>query len=224
MLAVTLLVMAAPPWGGDFGAALAGAPGFALLAWLLLGRRVRVRTVVLLGTILVASGLLVGIVDMLRPSSQQTHVGRFFDQVTSDGFGGFFLVIRRKAMENFGSFTTTRLVWLIPIVLAFLAYLWWTRSARVRELCPTTPVIAHTLVAFALTAVLGYALNDSGIAIPALMVLVLECAAAFVVAARLDESNPAYARSAERRSPDNQPGSSTPASTSCAASRALGSR
>ena len=39
MLAVTLLVMAAPPCGGDFGAAIAGAPGFALLAWLLLGRR-----------------------------------------------------------------------------------------------------------------------------------------------------------------------------------------
>ena len=34
---------------------------------------------------------------------------------------------------------------------------------------------------------LGYALNDSGIAIPALMLLVLECAAAYVVAARLDE-------------------------------------
>ena len=229
MLAVTLFVMAAPPWGGDFGAALAGAPGFALLAWLLLGRRVRVRTLVLLGTLLVVSGLLVGIVDMLRPSSQQTHVGRFFNRVTEDGFGGFLLVIRRKAMENFGSFTTTRLVWLLPIGVAFLAYLWWTRSAHVRELVATTPVIAHTLVAFALTAVLGYALNDSGIAIPALMLLVLECAAAFLVAARLDEPNeprpstalipePAlspgarvYARSAERRSPDNQPGSATPA-------------
>ena len=39
---------------------------------------------------------------------------------------------------------------------------------------------------FALTAVLGYALNDSGIAIPALMLLVLECSAAYLVAARLD--------------------------------------
>jgi hypothetical protein len=224
MLAVTLLVMAAPPWGGDFGAALAGAPGFALLAWLLLGRRVRARTVVLLGIVLVVSGLFVGIVDTLRPSSQQTHVGRFFNRVTEDGFGNFFLVIRRKAMENFGSFTTTRLVWLIPIGLALLAYLWWTRSARVRELVLTTPVLAHTLVTFALTAVLGYALNDSGIAIPALMVLVLECAAAFLVAARLDDPNVAYARSAERRSPDNQAGGSMPAETSCSASRALGSR
>ncbi|MEX1007066.1 MAG: hypothetical protein WD271_04385 [Acidimicrobiia bacterium] len=210
MLAITLLVMAAAPFGGDFGAALAGAPGFALLAWLLLGRRVRVRTALLLGGILVASGLLVGIVDLLRPSSQQTHVGRFFNRVTRDGFSGFFLVIRRKAMENFGSFTSTRLVWLIPIGAALLLFLWWTRAARVGQLVRTTPVIAHTLVAFALTALLGYALNDSGIAIPALMVLVLECAAAFVVAARLDEpSDPprerepsgeaVYARSADRR-------------------------
>jgi len=215
MLVVTLLVMAAPPWGGDFGAALAGAPGFALLAWLLMGRRVRTRTVFLLGVILVASGLLVGVVDMLRPTAQQTHVGRFFNRVSEDGFDGFLLVIRRKAMENFGSLTTTRLVWLIPIGLVFLGYLWWTRRARVRELVVATPVIAHTLAAFALTAVLGYALNDSGIAIPALMLLVLECAAAYLVAARLDDpvvaapatadepgmdlsAAPVYARSAER--------------------------
>jgi hypothetical protein len=211
MLGITLVAMAAPSFGDDFGAALAGAPGFALLAWLLLGRRIRVRTVVVLGSILVASGLLVGVVDMLRPTSQQTHVGRFFDRVTRDGFSGFFLVIRRKATENFGSFTSTRLVLLIPIGVALLLFLWWTRAAHVRRLVRSTPVVAHTLVAFTITALLGYALNDSGVAIPALMVLVLECAAAFVVAARLDEPVPdarpvvealdeaVYARSADRR-------------------------
>jgi hypothetical protein len=214
MLAVTLVVMAAPSWGGDFGAALAGAPGFALLAWLLLGRTVRARTVVLLGVILVGAGLLVGIVDMLRPKAQQTHVGRFFDRVTNDGFASFAVVIKRKAIENFQSFTTTRLVWLLPIGVALLVYVWWTRRTGVRALVRDTPVVRSTLVAFLITAVLGYALNDSGIAIPALMVLVLECAAAFVVAADLDRDGaaraptltttpmrlpePSYARSAER--------------------------
>ena len=214
MLGVTLVVMAAPPWGGDFGAALAGAPGFALLAWLLLGRKVRARTVVLLGVILVAAGLLVGIVDVLRPKSQQTHVGRFFDQVTNEGFGGFAVVIKRKAIENFQSLTTTRLVWLLPICVAVLVFLWWTRRTGVRALVRDNAVVRNTLVAFAITAFLGYALNDSGIAIPALMVLVLECAAAFVVAAELDRSpatnarapvtagvrrpEPSYARSGER--------------------------
>jgi peptidoglycan/LPS O-acetylase OafA/YrhL len=159
--------------------------------------------------VLVASGLLVGIIDLLRPASQQTHVGRFFDRVTRDGFGGFALVIRRKATENIEALTSTRLVWLLPIGVVFLAYLWCSRATHVRKLVRDTPVIGQTLIAFALTAVLGFALNDSGIAIPALMMLVLECAAAFVVAARLDEpwidaavppsaGEPAYARSADR--------------------------
>jgi len=192
MLAVTLVVMAAPSWGGDFGAALAGAPGFALLAWLLLGRRVRIRTIVWLGVILVASGLAVGAIDLLRPTSKQTHIGRFFDQVSHDGFNGFFVVIRRKALENFGSFTSTRLVWLLVIGVALLVYLWWTRSTGVRGLLRDTLVFRQVLLALTLTAVLGYALNDSGIAIPALMVLVLECTAVYVVAAGLDQ---------ERRTP-----------------------
>ena len=186
MLSVTLVVMAAPPWGSDFGAALAAAPGFALFAWLALGRRVRAGTVALLGVVLVASGLLVGIIDMLRPTSQQTHIGRFFDRVTRDGFSGFAVVIRRKATENFAAFTSTRLVWLLPIGVALLAYLWWQRSSGVRKLLRAEPAVRHALVAFGVTAVLGFALNDSGIAIPALMVAVLECTAAFVVVSRLE--------------------------------------
>jgi len=186
MLAVTLVVMAAPPWGSDFGAALAAAPGFALFAWLALGRRVRLVTVALLGVVLVASGLAVGIIDMLRPTSQQTHIGRFFNRVTNDGFSSFALVIRRKATENFAALTSTRLVWLLPIGLALLAYLWWQRSSGARELVRAEPAIRLALIAFAVTAVLGFALNDSGIAIPALMVAVLECTAAFVVVSRLE--------------------------------------
>jgi hypothetical protein len=196
MLAVTLVVMAAPSWGSDFGAALAAAPGFTLFAWLALGRRVRVATVALLGVVLVASGLVVGIVDMLRPASQQTHVGRLFDRVTHDGFSSFAVVIRRKATENFDALTSTRLIWLLPIGLALLAYLWWQRSTGLRELIHEQSAIRHALVAFAVTAVLGYGLNDSGIAIPALMVVVLECTAAFVVVSGLDRRVTAHARMA----------------------------
>ncbi len=68
MLAVTLLVMAAPPFGGDFGAAIAGAPGFGLFAWLLLGRAIRLRTVVILGGVLVVAGLLVGLRRLPAPA------------------------------------------------------------------------------------------------------------------------------------------------------------
>src|SRR6185503_14485271 len=79
LLVVTVVVMGAPFWGNDFGGAISAAPGFALLAWLLLGHELRWRTVWVLVGVLVAAGLLVGVVDLLRPSDQRTHVGKFFE-------------------------------------------------------------------------------------------------------------------------------------------------
>ena len=46
------------------------------------------------------------------------------------------------------------------------------------------PVIRQTLLALAVVAALGYALNDSGVAIPALMAIVFECTLVYVVLAR----------------------------------------
>ena len=122
LLGVTLVVMVAPPFGDDFGAALAAFPAFALLAWLLLGRRVRVRTLALLVLGVVAAALLVGFVDLLRPPDQRTHIGRFFSQVGRDGFSGLFKVLHRKADTNFGSFSTARLLWALPIVGVFVVF------------------------------------------------------------------------------------------------------
>ena len=136
MLAFTLLVMAAPPFGGDFGAAIAGAPGFGLFAWLLLGRRIRAphrrRSS---ASVLVVAGLLVGFADLMRPKDQQTHVGRFFDKVATGG-------ARRlrsspsgaRSIENLDSFGGTKLLWVLPIVALLVWYLWRVRGGRVRPL------------------------------------------------------------------------------------------
>ncbi len=189
MLGVTLLVMAAPPWGGDFGAAIAGAPGFALFAWLLLGRRIRLRTVAILGVLLVVAGLLVGFADLMRPKDQQTHVGRFFDKVANEGLGGFTLTLHRKLTENFASFTSTKLIWILPIVALVVWYLWRTPNGRLRRLFAEVAVLRQTVLALAAVAFLGYALNDSGIAIPAIMAVVFECAVVYV--ALVPEREPA---------------------------------
>ena len=181
MLAFTLLVMAAPPFGGDFGAAIAGAPAFGLFAWLLLGRRIRLRTVVILGAVLVVAGLLVGFADLLRPKDQQTHIGRFFDKVATGGLGDFFLTIRRKVDREH------------RLVQRHAPALGPARSSPCSSGtsggCPAGgcdplfrdgPVIRQTMLALVVVAVLGYALNDSGIAIPALMAVVFECALVYV--------------------------------------------
>jgi hypothetical protein len=189
-LAFTLLVMGLPRWGDDFGAALSAAPAFGLFAWLLLGRRLRWKTVLLLAAALVVSGIAVGFADLLRPADQQTHVGRLFHQIGNEGFGQLFLVLRRKATENFESFTSTKLVWIVPVVAVVLVYLWFAAPA-VRRLYHERVVVRQTLLALLVVAVLGYALNDSGIAIPAMMGLVLECVVAYVVVEEGDGDEPA---------------------------------
>jgi hypothetical protein len=180
MLLVTLIVMAAPPFGGDFGAAIAGAPGFGLFAWLLLGRTIRLRTIVILGGVLVVAGLLVGFADFLRPRDQQTHIGRFFDELVNGAPGDSFLTIRRKLDANLASFGGTKLLWVMPVVALLAWYLWRLHGGRIRPLFHSVPVIRQTVLALAVVAALGYALNDSGVAIPAVMALVFECALVFV--------------------------------------------
>jgi hypothetical protein len=181
LLAVTLVVMAAPPFGDDFGAALAAFPAFALLAWLLLGRRVRVRTLALLAVGVVAAAFIVGFVDLLRPPDQRTHIGRFFSQVGRDGFSGLLKVLHRKADANLASFSTARLMWVLPIAGVFVIFIWLSDRTNVRRVVSETLVFRQGLVALAVLMLLGYALNDSGISIPALMAVVFECVAVYLV-------------------------------------------
>lgn len=243
MLAFTLLVMAAPPFGGDFGAAIAGAPGFGLFAWLLLGRTIRLRTIVILGGVLVGAGLVVGFADLMRPKDQQTHVGRFFDQLVNGGGGDAFLTIRRKLDANLASFGGTKLLWVLPVVAVLVWFLWRTPGGRLRPLFLSVPVIRQTALALAVVAFLGYALNDSGVAIPAVMGVVFECALVWLVLTADDAVGPGDRRplpgepasrwtsypadvTPERvgsESASSQPGRGMPAVSSSSASRALGS-
>ena len=177
-----LLVMMAPMFGQDFGAS-AAAPGFVLLGWLLLGHRIRWRTVAALVGVLVVSGLAIGFLDLLRPSDERTHVGRFFEQVGRDGLGGLFLVVRRKAGENLASFGHTVFVWMIPVAIGFaVIYLLVAKPGTVAGLVRRVTTFKATMLALCVTAALGYLLNDSGVAIPAMMAVVVECAVVFLVA------------------------------------------
>jgi hypothetical protein len=220
MLAVTLLVMAAPQAGGDFGSALAGAPAFGLFAWLLLGRTLRVRTVAILAAVLVGAGLLAGFADLMRPRDQQTHIGRFFDEMVNGAPGDSFLTIRRKLDANLASFGGTKLLWVLPVVAVLVWYLWRVRGGRIRPLYRAVPVVRQTMLALAVVAVLGYALNDSGVAIPAVMAIVFECALVFVALTPSTERASGWrdyspSLTPERSVEESQPGSAIPAASSC---------
>ncbi len=181
VLAVSFVAITPPLFGQDFGGTLAAAPAFALLAWMLLGHRVTVRAVLALVGILVVSGLVVGFLDLLRPKDQRSHVGRFFEKVGNEGFSGFSSVIERKGGENAATFSS--MIYLVLIVVVVLAGLFlWLRPPR-----PLTAVLEHvpTLrpvsVSLAILILLSYGLNDSGLAIPAIMLALVTATASYVL-------------------------------------------
>jgi hypothetical protein len=172
LLAVTVIVMGAPFWGNDFGGAVAAAPGFVLLGWLLLGHELRWRTVWVLAGVLVAAGLLVGAVDVLRPSDQRTHVGKFFEKAGTD-FSSATLVLRRKASENLSTLGHSLLIGCLIALAVLAVYLWFVRPRSLRTLFARVSTARITALSLGVVAVLGFALNDSGIAIPGMMLSVL---------------------------------------------------
>jgi len=181
LLAVTVIVMGAPFWGNDFGGAVSAAPGFALLAWLLLGHELRWRTVWVLVGVLVAAGLAVGALDLLRPSDQRTHVGKFFEKAGTD-FGAATLVLRRKAAENVSTLGHSVLLFCLIALVVLVAYLWWVKPRSLRTMFERVPTARITSIALGVVVVLGFALNDSGITIPSMMAAVAEATVVILLA------------------------------------------
>ena len=167
-----LLVIAAPPWGQDFGGALSDAPAYALFLWLAAGRRLTRRAVAWLALALVGAGLLVGFLDLLRPSGSRTHVGRFFEKVGNEGLTGFWTVISRKAGLMLQTFLVPTWVLASIGLLLFLAFLAWG-TPWLSRLAAALPSLRAGGTAFAVMAVLGLLLNDSGVTVPGMMLAVL---------------------------------------------------
>lgn len=188
LLAVSLLALAPPVWGQNFGATLSAAPAFALLGWLLLGRSVRLRTVVALAGVLVGVGALAGLIDVLRPGQSQTHVGRFFETIGGGGSSSTFTILHRKADEAIRTLSDVHWILLIAAVTALAVYLYVRPPAPLRLAAQRIPTLAPTGVALVVVALLGLALNDSGVAIPGMMLGLAGAAIVYLGTVFLDET------------------------------------
>ena len=164
---VAVVVDATPGWGSDFGGVLALVPGFAVLAMLVAGIRVSpLRFVGALAAGVVAVGI-VAVIDWRRPT--RTHLGDFVQQVLD---GTALDTIARKAEANWSILTSSWLnTLLVPAAIVFLVLvlarpLAW-RAGALQLAYEQAPVLRHGLIATAVTLGVGFAVNDSGIAIPA---------------------------------------------------------
>jgi hypothetical protein len=170
-------VIGTPSLGRDFGGVLASLPGFAVLAMLLTRTRVTVvRIAAVLGAAVTAVSA-VAVLDWRRPADERSHLGRFVEQALN---GEAATVVLRKAQANLDIVLGSPLVWTLPSAL--VAAVWLLRPGgrlRARPLPDggTEPpaglppgaatALRAGLLAVGVTLLLGAAVNDSGVAVPA---------------------------------------------------------
>jgi len=137
------------------------------LAWLAAsGRRIRWRTVALVGLITAAALAGATAVDLLRPADQRTHLGRFAASLF-DGNGEAWTTISRKATTNLRVLQNSNWALLVPVVAIFSYGLLSAHSGAAR-LVPRRSLRRIALVAVAAVGVLGGLVNDSGVVLTAL--------------------------------------------------------
>ncbi len=178
VLVGVLVVDGVPFWGSDVGGALTMVVVVGVTAMILAGRRVGVRALVAWAVTSVAVVSALAALDLARPAAERTHLGRLAARIGDQGLDALGTVVGRKLGANLSVLTSSVWALMLPVVLGFLAWMVWrgpTLLAQVRL------DLREFLPGLALAAVLGFALNDSGIAVPGIMAGVVNAALAYYV-------------------------------------------
>ena len=171
-LLLVVIVDGAPSLGGDVGGILTLVPVIGLTLIAFSGRRISWKTVAVLAGLTVAVLGAALVVDLLRPPEARTHLGRVITDVHRAGGSSFLTTVARKMATNLRVLKTTVWSWLVPIIAAFLLYLLiWER--RMGRLLPRGSPLRIGVIAALGAGLLGFAVNDSGVVITALVYLYL---------------------------------------------------
>jgi hypothetical protein len=171
LLGLIALVDGAPSLGSDVGGILTLVPVFGLTVLALSGRRLTAKALALAAG---AAILLVAVatgVDLLRPAGSRTHLGNLAARVADEGLEPLSTTVNRKLAVNLRSFRSVWF-WVLPITAGYLlATLAWARGWG--RLLPSRSALRAGVAGVLAAAVLGYAVNDSGVVVTAATVLVV---------------------------------------------------
>jgi hypothetical protein len=163
-----VIVDSAPSWGSDLGGPTALLPAVLFLIVAILEIKKTWRVYLGIGLGVTAFVAAIGLADWLRPAESRSHLGRFVQTAVD---GGAWDIIARKLAQNATLFMSNPLSLLIPVVLILFGYVlakpnWWA-AAPLRRPFEDIPLLRPALIAIMIMWVIGFALNDSGAAIPA---------------------------------------------------------
>jgi hypothetical protein len=177
VLVLAIVIDGMPIWGSDVGGVLAFVPAVGVTLARILGHRIRWRSVAVWGSISLAVVGGFAALDLSRPSDNRTHLGRLVEAVADQGLGALETVITRKLGANFTVIASSIWTAMVPIAFGFIVYLLWRAPGHVRSIRDT---IRESLPGLAVVGFLGFAFNDSGIAVPGVMLGVVNASLVYL--------------------------------------------
>jgi hypothetical protein len=167
--AAAVLVDGWPGWGADFGGVLTLVPAVVVLVAGVAGVRLSIRRTLLTAVAAVAVVAIVAVTDWLRPAKSRSHLGGFVQQVLN---GDAVPVIARKAEMSLGTVVYGGPLAWVAVVILVLAALVVLRPERFKAEALATayqdwPTLEPTLRAILVLGLVGFAVNDSGLIVPA---------------------------------------------------------
>jgi hypothetical protein len=167
VLGLAVVIDGAPMWGSDVGGVLAFVPAIGITVSRLLRIPIRARLVALVGAATLAVIGAFAAIDLSRPTDSQTHLGRLVTSIADEGWGSLGTVVTRKLGANLSVITSTVWTAMVPLALALAVYLLWRAPGAARAIRSAIP---ECLAGLLVVGALGFALNDSGIAVPGVMI------------------------------------------------------
>ena len=197
----TVVIDGAPFWGADGGGPPAYIPGVAYLILSILGLRMTWQRVALIGFGSVALFFAVAFLDWLRAPDDRSHLGRFIQAILD---GNALDIVVRKGEQNLNILLgNAPLTLLVPAALLFVIYVlarptsWGSRGlGKAAEKAPT---LRAGLIAVVITLTIGFLINDSGTAIPAVGATVAVPLIVSVVVRNLEDDLRSVARTRRAR-------------------------
>jgi hypothetical protein len=169
-LVATVLIDGAPVLGSDVGGVLASVPAFALVVLAARGRRLDLRRAFIVAAGTVAVVVALAAIDLARPAASRTHLGRFAHRLLHGQAGS---AVQRKLAANWAILTSSPWTLLVPVVMVGFAVLALGHRGPLARLVRERPDLRVLVVSSLVMAAIGFAVNDSGIVVPALQLTVL---------------------------------------------------
>ncbi len=181
-------VGASPTLGANIAVAFWSVVGFGAM-WAIYNE-IRIDWRVIVSALLIVAVLIAifSFIDLRAEPGERSHLARAWESMSKGGISELWLIVVRKAETNIRVLTHTNWTYLLIAVLAFLGFMRWRPQGDFAATLEENPGFSAGMAGCLIGGLAAYVTEDSGIVLPALIVLYVGVGILHLMLARLPKA------------------------------------